>query len=340
MNLLKSLFLVLFITGFTVGCGGSSDSTNSLGINLDGNYKLNPNETIWNTSTTGYEYSFLEISGTSFKATLIHGTNNNSGSEEILDEIIVASISNIQENDLTLTNNSGSFNCAYSLVNDKLIINFPNGEREVWDVVNTIENLNGSTWFASDGILGDITMSLIQNEMELSGSLGYHGDIIAGGTFDNYISFTTDENMSFWGIINDQYLNLYWSNFNGQLSGSIIFSKGGIAITGPEAITDASSSTSVDSVFFNIVVTNQNGVPLNDVDIWITYPWAVPNPANRVQLYDGDIPKDTPMSVKTDSNGTYILRMDYVRGGGVEYTGTIQVTSGSVAGLADFSVSS
>jgi len=32
--------------------------------------------------------------------------------------------------------------------------------------------------------------------------------------------------------------------------------------------------------------------------------------------------------------------MDYLRGGGVEYTGTLQVTSGSVVGTAEFTVSS
>ncbi len=112
-----------------------------------------------------------------------------------------------------------------------------------------------------------------------------------------------------------------------------------ITITGPESITDGSASTSTDSAFFLIVVKNRSGVPLDDVEIWITYPWAIPSPAAAVQLYDDDDPEDSPMKVKTDSNGAYNLRMDYLRGGGIEYTGTIQVTSGAVVGTAEFDVS-
>ncbi len=112
-----------------------------------------------------------------------------------------------------------------------------------------------------------------------------------------------------------------------------------ITITGPESITDGSASTSTDSAFFLIVVKNQNGDLLGDVDLWITYPWAIPSPAAAVQLYDDDDPEDSPMKVKTDSNGAYNLRMDYLRGGGIEYTGTIQVTSGSFVGSAEFDVS-
>jgi len=113
-----------------------------------------------------------------------------------------------------------------------------------------------------------------------------------------------------------------------------------ISITGPDSITDSSFSLSTDSVFFTIVVKNQNDVPLSDVEILITYPWAVPSPTGLVQFYDGDTPKNSPMTVKTASNGAFNLRMDYLHGGGVDYTGTIQVTSGSVIGTADFTVSS
>ena len=112
-----------------------------------------------------------------------------------------------------------------------------------------------------------------------------------------------------------------------------------ITITGPESIADGSASTSTDSAFFLIVVKNSSGVPLDDVEIWITYPWAIPSPANLTQLYDGDTPKDSPMSVETDENGAFNLRMDYLRGL-VDYNGAIQVTSGSVVGTADFAVSS
>ena len=113
-----------------------------------------------------------------------------------------------------------------------------------------------------------------------------------------------------------------------------------ITITGIDTITDSNSSTVIDSTIFHIAATAPNSDPLNDVEISITYPWAIPSPAGAVQLYDGDDPEDSPMKVETDSYGTYNLRIDYQRGGGVEYTGTIQVTSGSAVGTAEFSVSS
>ena len=70
-----------------------------------------------------------------------------------------------------------------------------------------------------------------------------------------------------------------------------------ITVIGPDSVTDASSSTSTDSAFFVIVVKNLSGVPLDNVRIWITYPWAVPSPANLVQLFDGDTPQDSHMAV-------------------------------------------
>jgi len=113
-----------------------------------------------------------------------------------------------------------------------------------------------------------------------------------------------------------------------------------ITITGPDTITDSSSSTVIDSTMFHIAVTDPNSDPLKYVDIMINYSWAIPSPAGAVQLYDGDDPEDSPMKVETDSNGAYNLRIDYQRGGGLEYKGTIQVTSGVVVGTAEFSVSS
>ena len=112
-----------------------------------------------------------------------------------------------------------------------------------------------------------------------------------------------------------------------------------ITITGPDSITDASTSTVTDTANFTIVVKNISGVPLDNVKIWISYPWAVPSPAGLVQLYDGDTAKDSPMSAETDSNGAYHLRLDYRRGG-VDYTGNIQVVAGPNTGTAEFAVSS
>jgi hypothetical protein len=87
---------------------------------------------------------------------------------------------------------------------------------------------------------------------------------------------------------------------------------------------------------FLIVVKDANGIPLNDVKLRISFPWAQPND-DVVQLYDGDTPKDSPMRVSTDENGSYALRFDYKVGVG-EYKGDIQVTSGSVFESATFEV--
>ena len=93
---------------------------------------------------------------------------------------------------------------------------------------------------------------------------------------------------------------------------------------------------------FTIVATNPDGIPYDNIDLSIFYPWA--EPGDRVvQFYDGDPSKgapakDSPMSVKTDENGSYTLFFVYVGGGGAEYSGDIQVTSGSVFGSASFEV--
>lgn len=112
-----------------------------------------------------------------------------------------------------------------------------------------------------------------------------------------------------------------------------------ITISGaPETISIGTSSTSwYEYCCFIIVVKDANGIPLNDVDISISYPWAVPNPPGLVQFYDGNAAKDSPLNVTTDNNGAYYLKIRY-QGGIVEYTGSLIVVSGSVSATATFAV--
>jgi hypothetical protein len=94
--------------------------------------------------------------------------------------------------------------------------------------------------------------------------------------------------------------------------------------------------------YFQIVVKDKNGIPLRDVKLRISYPWAVPAAFPVVQLYDGNSPKNSPMTVETDENGSYTLRFDYKVGfdGSFdrEYSGDLTVTSGSLFESASFAV--
>lgn len=106
----------------------------------------------------------------------------------------------------------------------------------------------------------------------------------------------------------------------------------------PETISIGLGSTSwYEYCCFIIVVKDANGIPLNNVDLSISYPWAIPNPPGLVQLYDGNTPKDSPLNVTTDENGAYYLKIGY-QGGLLEYTGSLIVVSGSVSATATFAV--
>jgi hypothetical protein len=110
----------------------------------------------------------------------------------------------------------------------------------------------------------------------------------------------------------------------------------------PSSYTVEVSETYPDTTYtqyFQIVVKDGKGIPLNDVNLRISFPWAQPAEFAVVQLYDGGSPKDSPMKVKTDENGSYTLRFDYNVGVSAgEYYGDIEVTSGSIFKSARFEV--
>ncbi len=103
-------------------------------------------------------------------------------------------------------------------------------------------------------------------------------------------------------------------------------------------LSDGTATATWSTHFFSIVVKDAQGRPLNDVDLDISYVWAVPNSAGYVQLYDGNTPVDSPMEATTDEHGQYHLRFDFQSGGGLVYSASLEVRSGSLFGSADFSV--
>jgi len=103
-------------------------------------------------------------------------------------------------------------------------------------------------------------------------------------------------------------------------------------------LSDSSLSTTTHTQYFHIVVKDANGFSLENIRLAIAFLWAVPDIYGIVQFYHGGSPVDSPFYALTDGDGAYILRMDFVSGGTWVYSGTLEVTSGSAYGSADFSV--
>jgi len=103
-------------------------------------------------------------------------------------------------------------------------------------------------------------------------------------------------------------------------------------------LTDATASAITHTEYFSIVVKDANGFPLKDIKLRIAFIWAKPDYYGLVQFYHGVSKVNSPFNASTDGNGAYVLRMDFISGGAWAYKGTLQVTSGSAYGSADFEV--
>jgi len=103
------------------------------------------------------------------------------------------------------------------------------------------------------------------------------------------------------------------------------------------SINDVTTTPSWHTQYFTILVKNSNGDPLGDIEVWISFPWAVPDTAGAVQLYNSKTPVNSPFKAKTDDFGVYQLRFDYQLGVGA-YIGNLEVRSGSVFEKASFEV--
>ncbi len=103
-------------------------------------------------------------------------------------------------------------------------------------------------------------------------------------------------------------------------------------------VSDSAGFTTTHSEYFNIVVEDANGFLLRNIRLTISFVWAVPDVYGVVQFYHGGSPVDSPFNALTDDDGAYLLRMDFDSGGGLAYTATLQVTSGSAYASAEFEV--
>jgi len=111
----------------------------------------------------------------------------------------------------------------------------------------------------------------------------------------------------------------------------ITFSEGDIAVSDGNA-------TTWQTEYVSIFVKNEEGLPLNNVELTITYPWAAPSTDFVVQFYDGLGKVDSPLTASTNEYGAYTLKFEYMSGS-IEYGGDISVVSGSAAASIEFKVS-
>lgn len=102
---------------------------------------------------------------------------------------------------------------------------------------------------------------------------------------------------------------------------------------------DTSSATSTHSQYFTISLKDADGKPLKNREISIFFPYAVPDSSSYAQLYDGSTPKNSPFTANTNMDGVYYLRIDYLSGGGISYSGNLEIRSGSVFGSATITIS-
>jgi hypothetical protein len=103
-------------------------------------------------------------------------------------------------------------------------------------------------------------------------------------------------------------------------------------------ITDGSTDVSSHTLFYTISLVDAVGKPLGHTRISVSFVWANPDVYNVVQLFDGTTPKKSPFEVETDDFGVFILRLDFQSGGGLSYTGNIEVRSGSSVGSSTLTV--
>lgn len=91
--------------------------------------------------------------------------------------------------------------------------------------------------------------------------------------------------------------------------------------------------------YYTIVVTDENGKPMDGVNINISHFLASPASYNTVQFYNNGERVSSPFTVKTNKYGAYDLRMDFNIGAG-KYKGNIEVRSGANFGSSTFEVTS
>ncbi len=110
-----------------------------------------------------------------------------------------------------------------------------------------------------------------------------------------------------------------------------------ITINPSEFTLSDTTSQQWHTQYFHIAVKDANGFPFENIRLTIAFVWAEPDISGLVQFYHRGSTVNSPFNAVTDGDGAYTLRMDFLSGG-LEYSGTLQVTSGSAYDSADFSV--
>jgi hypothetical protein len=103
------------------------------------------------------------------------------------------------------------------------------------------------------------------------------------------------------------------------------------------AVVSAGSDTSSQgwqSTSFLITLTDSNGDPVNNATLHITFDTL----NDYIQFYDGEATTGYPFDATTDAYGTYSLRFDFEAGGGLTYSGNIEVSSGTAYNSVPISV--
>ena len=114
-------------------------------------------------------------------------------------------------------------------------------------------------------------------------------------------------------------------------------------LEGDLTINDATSWDKHEA-YFTISVTDENGIPLSDVLLWISYQWAVPDPDGTVELYNADTNAfmGSPASVSTDKDGLFHLKFVFISGlvgeDPISYTGDLKAQSGQAIDTVKVSI--
>ncbi len=119
--------------------------------------------------------------------------------------------------------------------------------------------------------------------------------------------------------------------------------EGAVITFTPTSLTITDTGAAVwDDASFTIIVKNADGIPLGNVRLNISFPFAKSSKLTSgflVELLDDGTVTESPMEATTETNGTYVLRFNYQRGS-LDYVSDILVTSGTSSKVATFTVAS
>ncbi len=106
-------------------------------------------------------------------------------------------------------------------------------------------------------------------------------------------------------------------------------------------ITDATATADWEETSFTIIVKNADGIPLSNVRLNISMPFAwsgLLQTGHLVEMLNNGVRTESPMEAVTQTNGTYVLTLRYQHGGGVAFVSDILVTTGTSSKVATFTV--